>query len=122
MEPVSKELFTSEVKNIKAGMSDVKSDIRDLKDTINDLTTAINSIKLTHVENTGRISHLEDTVIKAGDSLKKVSDVLDKVNNKVNEIDKRVDAIEKYPTYTKWTLGIILTGLLIWKAIKEHIL
>lgn len=122
MEPVSKELFTSEVKNIKSGMSDVKSDIRELKDTIGELASAINNIRLTHVENSGRISHLEDTVIKAGDSLKKVTDVLEKVNTKVTEIDKRVDAIEKYPVYTKWTLGILLSALLIWKAIKEHIL
>lgn len=121
-QPVSRELFTLEVKNIKQSVSDVKSDIKELKNTIEELTTSINDIKLTHVENSSRIKQLEGTIIKAGESMEKITVVLEKVNIRVIDLDKRVTSIEKYPSYMKWTLGVILSSLLLWKAIKEHLL
>lgn len=119
MEPVSKELFTTEIKYVKSSVSDIKTDIRYLKDIIHDLSTNIAKIESHHIVTDNKFQHVEDNIGRVANGLDKTSEVLDKVCSRLNDMNVELESIKKYPVYTKWTFGIFLSILLIYRYIKN---
>jgi chromosome segregation ATPase len=121
MDNVSKELFTSEIKNVKGAMHDIKTDIRTLNDTIKEVSALLHKVDSNHQTHDLKFSHLGNSLTTIVSSLNVTSDSLAKVNARISTAESKIESIEKYPVYTKWTLGIFLSLMLIYKYIKESI-
>jgi len=115
---VSKELFQSEVTNIKDSVDDLKHDIKQVGQQVQEISVCLNTY--CGVSDT-KFRHIEETMLQAAKNMDKLSHSIQGLSTKVDGVNTEVSVLKKYPAYTKWMIGIFVGIATIWKFIKDSV-
>ena len=114
---VSKELFNTEITNIKKGQDDLKDDINNISKTSHEISKSLVRLESnTDLINT-RFKHVEESLDSIRDSIKEHQTKHKSTSAKIYGIKTDIVSIKKYPIYTRWTLGVIISLTVIWNFI-----
>jgi chromosome segregation ATPase len=112
-ENVSKELFQAEIRNLKEAQLNISIDMKQISEAVTDLQISVEVMN-------SKFDHIYKSLESITKSFEKHNEIHARTVAKVNDIYADLESIKKYPVYTKWTLGIILSIGGLWTFLKNQ--